>query len=82
MTPLIVTECSSIEIKRNFSFYVYELLIVPFSEFYISELFGTSDNIINERSTRHLRINRALFNLINRCLLVKTLKMFRIPCML
>ena len=57
-------------------------LIMYFSEPHISELFGTSNKIISERSTRHLRIDKALFNITNRCLLVKTLKMFRIPCML
>ena len=36
------------------------LLAMPFYEFYISELFGMSNNIINKRSTRHLRINKAL----------------------
>ena len=57
-------------------------LIVYFSELHISELFGMSNKTINERSTRHLKIDKALFNITNRCLLVKTLKMFRIPCML
>ena len=56
-------------------------LIVYFSEPHISELFGMS-KITSERSTRHLKIDKALFNITNRCLLVKTLKMFRIPCML
>ena len=59
-----------------------KLLIVYFSESYISELFGTSNKITSECSTRHLKIDKALFNITNRCLLVKTLKMFRIPCML
>ena len=57
-------------------------LIMYFSESYISELFGMSNKITSECSTRHLRIDKALFNITNRCLLVKTLKMFRIPCVL
>ena len=57
-------------------------LIVYFSELYISELFGTSNKITSERSTYYLKTYKALFNITNRCLLVKTLKMFRIPCML
>ena len=57
-------------------------LIMYFSETYISELFGMSNKITGECSTRHLRIDKALFNITNRCLLVKTLKMFRIPCVL
>ena len=58
------------------------LLIVYFSESYISELFGMSNKTTSERLTRHLKIDKALFNITNRCLLVKTLKMLRIPCML
>ena len=58
------------------------LLTMHFSEFYISESFGMFDKIISERSTRHLRINKALFNITNECLLVKTLKVLRISCML
>ena len=57
-------------------------LIMYFSESYISELFGMSDKITNERLTRHLKIYKALFHITNRCLLVKTPKMLRIPCML
>ena len=57
-------------------------LIVYFSESYISELFGISNKITSERLTRHLKIDKALFNITNRCLLVKTLKMLCIPCML
>ena len=55
-------------------------LIMYFSESYISELFGMSNKVTSECSTRHLR--KALFNITNRCLLVKTLKMFRVPCVL
>ena len=55
-------------------------LIMPFSDFHIFELYEVSDIVINKCSTRHLLINKALIT--NRCLLVKTLKMFRIPCML
>ena len=35
-------------------------LTMPFSDFYISELFEMSDNIINKCSTRHLIISKAL----------------------
>ena len=80
MTSLIVTECNPIGIKRDFSFMSMNFLIMYFSEFYISELFGMSNKITSECSTRHLRIDGALFNITNRCLLVKTLKMLRIPC--
>ena len=55
---------------------------MQFSESYIFKLFGMSNKITSERSTSHLRIDKALFNITNRCLLVKTLKMLRIPCML
>ena len=57
-------------------------LIVYFSESYISELFGMSNKITSERSTRHLKIDKSLFNITNQRLLVKMLKMLRIPCML
>ena len=57
-------------------------LIVYFSELHISELFRTYNKITSERSTRYLKTYKALFNITNRCLLVKTLKMFCIPCML
>ena len=57
-------------------------LIVYFSESYISKLFGMSNKMTNERPTRHLKTDKALFNITNRRLLVKTLKMLRIPCML
>ena len=57
-------------------------LIMYFFESYISELFGMSNKITSECLTRHLRIDKALFNITNRRLLVKMLKMFRIPCVL
>ena len=56
--------------------------IVYFSLFYISELLEISNQITSVRPTRHIRIDKALFNITNRCLLVKTLKMLRIPCVL
>ena len=56
-------------------------LIVYSSESYISELFGVSNKITSDL-TRHLKIDKALFNITNRRLLVKTLKMLCIPCML
>ena len=58
------------------------LLIVPFSVSYIYELFEVSNYIINERPTCHIRSDKALLIITNRCLLVKTLKMFCIPCVL
>ena len=61
---------------------VMNFLIVYFSESYISELFGVSNKITNERSTHHPKSDRALFNITNRRLLVKMLKMLRIPRML
>ena len=84
MTLLIVIECNLIGINRDFFFYGYELshsVACNFSEPHIFELFGMSNKITSEHSTRHMRIN-ALFKITNRCLLVKTLKMFRIPSML
>ena len=58
------------------------LLIVPFSVSYIYELFEVSNYIINERPSCHIRSDKALLIITNRCLLVKTLKMFCIPCVL
>ena len=46
------------------------------------ELSEMSNKITNKRSTRHLKIDNSLFKITNRCLLVKTFKMLRIPCML
>ena len=46
------------------------------------ELSETSNKITSERSTRHLKTDNALFEITNRCLLVKKFKMLRIPCML
>ena len=40
-------------------------LIVYFSESYISELFGMSNKITSERLTRHLKNDKALFNITN-----------------
>ena len=37
----------------------------------MSELSKTSNKITSERSTRHLKIDNALFKITNRCLLVK-----------
>ena len=55
-------------------------LTMPFSDFHIFELYEMHDIVIKKCSTRYLLINKALIT--NRHLLVKTLKMFRIPCML
>ena len=57
-------------------------LIVYVSKHCMPELLMTSNKITSERSTCHLKIDKALFNITNRRLLLKTLKMFRIPCML
>ena len=54
-----------------------DLLIVLFSVSYVYELFEMSDYIINV--TPHIRFDKALLIITNRCLLVVTLKMFRIP---
>ena len=35
-------------------------LIMPFSDFRISDLYEMSDNIINKYSTRHLIVNKAI----------------------
>ena len=57
MAPLIVTGCNPIGIKKDFFLFMsINFVIMCFSESYISELFGVSNNISGERSTRHLRI--------------------------
>ena len=38
-----------------------------------------SSYIINERPTCHIRSDKALLFITNRCILVKTFKVFRIP---
>ena len=43
------------------------------------ELTETSNKITSKCSTRHLKIDNALFKITNRCLLIITFKMFRIP---
>ena len=59
-----------------------DLLIVLFPVSYIYELFEMSDYIIHECPTCPIGSDKALLIITNRCLLVKTLKMFRIPCVL
>ena len=85
MTPLIVIECNLNGKKRDFFFYDYELshsVACNSSEHCISDLSETSNKITSKCSTRHLKIDNALFKITNRCLLIKTFKMFRIPSMM
>ena len=85
MTLLIVIECNLIGIKRDFFFYDYELshsVANNFSEHCMSELSETSNKITSKRSTRHLKIDNALLKITNRCLLIKTFEVFRIPSMM
>ena len=82
MTPLIVIECNLIGIKKDFFCYDYELshsVACNSSKQCMSEMSETSNKITNKCSTRHLKIDNALFKITNRCLLIKTFKMFRIP---
>ena len=53
-----------------------------FSEHHMFELFGTSNKIISKHSTRQLKIDKSPFKITNRGLLIKTFKVFRIPCMM
>ena len=85
MTLLIVIECNLVGIKRNFLFYDCGLshsVACNFSEHCMSELSETSNKIISKRSTRHLKIDNALFKISNQCLLIKTFEVFRIPSMM
>ena len=47
----------------------------------MSELFETFNKITKDLSNCHLKIDNASFKITNRCLLIKTLKMFRVPSM-
>ena len=85
MTLLIVIECNLIGIKRDLFFFDHELshsVVCNFSEHSMSELFETSDKITSKRSNRHLKIDNTSFKITNRGLLIKTLKVFRIPSMM
>ena len=85
MTLLIVIECNLIGIKRDFSFLNHEhshSSVCNFSAHSMAELFETSNKITNKRSTHHLQIDNALFEVTNRGLLIKMLKVFRIPGMM
>ena len=85
MTLLIVIECNLIGIKRDFSFFDHELshsVVCYFSAHSMSNLFETSNKITNKRSNRHSKIDNASFKITNRGLLIKTLKVFRIPSMM
>ena len=85
MTLLIVIECNLIGIKREFSFLDHDLshsVVCNFSEHSMSELFETFNKITSKHSNRHLKINNASFKITNRGLLIKTLKVFRIPSMM
>ena len=82
MTLLIVIECNLIGIKRDFSFFDHELshsVVCNFSDHSMSELFETSNKITSKRSNRHLKIDNSSFRITNRGLLIKKLKVFRIP---
>ena len=77
MTLLTVIECNLIGIKRDFSFFDHELshsVVCNFSVHSMSELFETSNKITNKRSNRHPKIDNASLNIINRGLLIKTLR--------
>ena len=85
MTLLIVIECNLIGIKRDFSYFDHRLshsVVCNFSERSMSELFEMSNKITSKRSNRHLKIDNASFKITNQCILIKTLKMFRIPSMM
>ena len=85
MTLLIVIECNLIGIKRDFSFFDHELshsVVCNFSDHSMFELFETSNKITSKRSNCHLKIDNASFKITNRGLLIKTLKVFRIPSMM
>ena len=85
MTLLIVIECNLIGIKRDFSFFDHELshsVVCNFSTHSTFELFETSTKITNKCSNCHPKIDNASFKITNRGLLIKTLKVFRIPSML
>ena len=85
MRLLIVIECNLIGIKRDFSFLDHELShssVCNFSAHSMAKLFDTSNKITNKCSIRHPKIDNALFNITNRGLLIKTLKVFRIPSMM
>ena len=85
MTLLIVIECNLIGIKREFSFFDHELshsVVCNFSEHYMFELFETSNKITSKRSNCDMKIYNASFKITNRGLLIKTLKVFRIPSMM
>ena len=85
VTLLIVIEYNLIGIKREFSFFDHELshsVVCNFSKPHMSELFETSNKITSKRLNRHLKIDNASFKITNRGLLIKTLKVFRIPSMM
>ena len=85
MTLLIVIECNLIGIQKDFSFFYHEFshsVVCNFSDHSMSELFETSNKITIKRSNRHVKIDNASFKITNRGLLIKTLKVFRIPSMM
>ena len=68
MTLLIVIECNLIGIKRDVFFYDYELshsVVCNSFEHCMSELSKTSNKITSKCSTRHLKIDNALFKITN-----------------
>ena len=84
MELLIVIECNLIGIKRDFSFLIMNFHILLYVIFLsiLSELFETFNKITNKRLNHHLKIDNASFKITNRGLLIKTLKVFRIPSMM
>ena len=85
MTLPIVIECNLIGIKIDFSFFDHELshsVVCNFSANSLFELFETSNKITNKRSNRRPKIDNASFKITNRGLLIKVLKVFRIPSMM
>ena len=84
MTLLIAIECNFDWNKKRLFLFDHEIshyVVCNFSEHSMSELFETSNKITRDRSNRHLKIDNASFKITNRGLLIKTLKMFRVPSM-
>ena len=82
MTLMIVIECNLIGIKIDFFFHgLSHYVVCNFSERSMFELFETSNKITSNCSNRHLKIDNASFKITNRGLLIKMLKVFRIPSM-
>ena len=68
MTLLIVIECNLVGIKRDFFFYdcgLSHFVGCNFSEHCMFKLSETSNKITSKCSTRHLKIDNALFKISN-----------------